>query len=38
MREVWVRTGFPHLLDATKVYDLDRDPNSTMVSLRRRSH
>jgi hypothetical protein len=31
MREQAKKTGWPHLVDAQKVYDLDRDPNTTAV-------
>jgi hypothetical protein len=31
MREEAKRTGWPHLTDAQKVYDLDRDPSTTSV-------
>ena len=30
MRETAMRTGWLHILDANRVYDLDRDPNTTM--------
>jgi hypothetical protein len=31
MREEAKKTGWPHLTDAQKTYDLDRDPNTTAV-------
>jgi hypothetical protein len=31
MREEAKRTGWPHLIDAQKIYDLSRDPNTTEV-------
>lgn len=31
MREEAKKTGWPHLIDAQRVFDLDRDPNTTAV-------